>query len=338
MVIDERSARDAGVEVGDTLHVVGVSAEPFEVVGIVTTEAGPLPAGSSLALFDTTTARELFDVPDNDNRVAIRLEPGADAEQVAAEIAALLPTGAQVVDGETGAEHRQEGLTRGFTLIRWLIIGFAALALVVGMVTVANSLTLLYAQRRRTSRGVPVARCTATPTRQCRVGRGGTARRARVPLIGAPLGVVLGRLIEGALGNLGTTVPVAGPVVSLSALGWAALIGVGATVFAAVVPAVRACRVPPVEAVAKVAADAGESFAVRLLNTTLMAGGAAALLAGLLVLADVSLAIALGIALAGGARVVGGAAAAVGTRRSRSPGASDSCPAEPPRGAAHRRP
>ncbi len=92
--------------------------------------------------------------------------------------------------------------------------------------------------------------------------------------------------------------PVAGPVVSLSALGWAALIGVGATVFAAVVPAVRACRVPPVEAVAEVAADAGESFAVRLLNTTLMAGGAAALLAGLLVLADVSLAIALGIALA----------------------------------------
>ncbi len=28
-------------------------------------------------------------------------------------------------------------------------------------------------------RGVPVARCTATPTRRCRVGRGGTARRAR---------------------------------------------------------------------------------------------------------------------------------------------------------------
>ena len=297
VVIDERSAREAAVEVGDTLRVVGVSAEPFEVVGIVTTEAGPLPAGSSLALFDTETTRELFDVPDNDNRVAVRLEPGADAERVAAEIAALLPAGAQVVDGATGAEHRQEGLTRGFTLIRWLIIGFAALALVVGMVTVANSLTLLYAQRRRTFAGF---RLLGARRRQL-VGAAlveAALLAALASLIGAPLGVVLGRLIEGALGNLGTAVPVAGPVVSLSALGWAALIGVGATVFAAVVPAVRACRVPPVEAVAEVAADAGESFAVRLLNTTLMAGGAAALLAGLLVLADVSIAIALGIAIA----------------------------------------
>jgi putative ABC transport system permease protein len=55
-----------------------------------------------------------------------------------------------VVDGATGAQHRQESLTRSFALIRVLIIGFAGLALVVGMVTVSNSLTLLYAERRRT--------------------------------------------------------------------------------------------------------------------------------------------------------------------------------------------
>ncbi len=123
---------------------------PYTLVGIVTTAEGQLPAGSSLALFTTDEARSLFAAFDNDNRVAILLEPDADAEAVSAQIGALLPPGAQVVDGATGARHRQESLTRSFTLIRVLITGFALLALVVGMVTVANSLTLLYAERRRT--------------------------------------------------------------------------------------------------------------------------------------------------------------------------------------------
>ena len=298
VVIDERSARSAGVEVGDQVVVVGkAEARSYEVVGIVTTAQGELPSGSSLALFSTDEARSLFQSPDNDNRVAIRLEPGADPDEVAAAVRAVLPPGAEVVDGVTGAQHRQESITRSFTLIRVLITGFALLALVVGMVTVANSLTLLYSERRRTFAAL---RLVGAHQRQllaaALIEAAGLA--AVASLLGAPLGLLLGRLIEGAIGALGTSIPVGGSVVSVPALVGAVVIGTVATVFAAIVPAMRACRVAPIEAVAESPADPRIPWPVRIANAVLVGIGAVALLSGLMLLGDVAVPTALGTATA----------------------------------------
>jgi putative ABC transport system permease protein len=304
VVIDERSARTAGVEVGDDVVIVGkAEVRPYEVVGIVSTEQGELPRGSSLALFSTDEARSLFANPDNDNRVAIRLEPGADPEQVAAAVRAVLPAGAEVVDGVTGAQHRQESINRSFTLVRVLITGFALLALVVGMVTVANSLTLLYAERRRTFAAL---RLVGARQRQLLVAALVEAAGLAVvaSLIGVPLGLLLGRLIEGAIGALGTSIPVGGSIVSLPALAGAVVIGVVATVLAAVVPAARACRVSPIEAVAESPSAPTVPWSVRLANAGLVGLGAVVLLAGLMLLGDVAVPTAIGAAV--GVVVVGG--------------------------------
>ena len=298
VVIDERSATAAGIEVGDQVVIVG-KGEPrsYEVVGIVTTSQGGLPEGSSLALFTTDEARSLFESPDNDNRVAIRLEPDADPEQVAAAVRAVLPAGAEVVDGATGAQHRQESITRSFTLVRVLITGFALLALVVGMVTVANSLTLLYAERRRTFAGL---RLVGAHQRQLLAAAlvEAAALAAVASLLGVPLGLLLARLIEGAVGALGTSIPVGGSVVSVPALVGAVVIGTVATVLAAIVPAVRACRVAPIEAVADSPAAARVPWSVRIANAALVGVGAIVLLAGLMMLGDVSATTALAAAVA----------------------------------------
>lgn len=295
VVIDERTAREAGVGVGDEVPIVGRSQPAvFTVVGIVATDQGELPEGSSLALFDTATARELFAAGDNANRIAIRVDDGADVEQVAASIRALLPGGAELVDAETGAEHRQVSLTRSFTLIRVLILGFACLALAVGMGTVANSLTLLYSERRRTMASL---RLVGARPRQLLAASliEAAMLAAAASLIGVPLGIILGWVIERALGVLGTAVPVGGAIVSPSALLTAVLIGLVATVLAAVVPAWRAGRVPPIEAVAEVAPSGPEQPWRRALNTVIASVGAAAVAVGLMALADVPMAVALGV-------------------------------------------
>jgi len=298
VVIDERSARIAGVGVGDEIGVVGKSVpRSYEVVGIVTTEQGELPEGSSLALFSTDQARLLFESPDNDNRVAIRLEPGADVAEVEAAVRAVLPAGAEVVDGATGARHRQESINRSFTLVRVLITGFALLALVVGMVTVANSLTLLYAERRRTFAGL---RLVGAHQHQLLTAAmiEAAALAAVASLLGAPLGLVLGRLIEGAIGALGTSIPVGGSVVSVPALLTAMVIGTIATVLAAIVPAVRACRVAPIEAVSDSPAASALPWSVRIVNGALVGVGAVALLSGMMLLGDVTAPVAIGVAVA----------------------------------------
>ncbi|MHB1138234.1 MAG: ABC transporter permease [Microthrixaceae bacterium] len=288
VVIDERSARIAGFEVGDQVAVWGkTDNRSYEIVGIVTTAEGELPDGSSLALFSTEEARRLFGTPTNDNRVAIRLTDDADVDEVSARIAAMLPSGSVLVDGETGAQHRQESLTRSFALIRVLIMGFAGLALVVGMVTVANSLTLLYSDRRHT---FATFRLVGAKQHQLlTVALTEAALLAGVAsLVGAPLGLVLGRLIEGALGTLGTSIPVGGSVISVSALVTAVVVGALATVLAAVVPAWRACRVAAIDAIVEPAAARGASVGLRMLRAILVGIAVAALVWGFMVIADVA--------------------------------------------------
>ena len=72
VVIDERSADLAGVEVGDTVGITTTGAKSeFRVTGIVTTAEGELPDGSSLAIFSTAASTHL--VRDADQR-----QPGRD--------------------------------------------------------------------------------------------------------------------------------------------------------------------------------------------------------------------------------------------------------------------
>jgi len=305
VVLDERTAREAGARVGqDAVVVASGGPASFSVVGVVATQEGELPDGATLALFSTERARELFDLQDNDNRLAIRLDDGASADQVAATIASILPPGAEVVDGPTGARHRQESLNRSFSLIRVLIVGFAGLALIVGMVTVANSLTLLYAARRRTFAGLRLVGARRSQLLGASLAEAsGLALAASV--VGAPLGLGLGLLIEAVLGASGTSVPVAGSVLSVPALATAVIIGVVATVLAAVVPAVRACSVAPIEAIAERPAETSVPAAVRLLNAVLVAIGISTMLFGLMVLGDIDTSIAaIAAAVLAGAWVV----------------------------------
>lgn len=277
VVIDQRSAEKAGLGVGDDVVVVArAEVARFRIVGLINTARGELPAGSSLALFETDRARQLFSMEDTDTRVAIRITEGADLDTVRTGIEQSLPYGALVVTGDEAAIHRQESINRSFTLVRSLIMGFAGLALLVGMVTAANSLTLLYSQRRLT-----FATFRLVGAKRYQIMGAALTEAALLALVasiaGAPVGMVLGALIEGVLGGLGTPVPVGGSRISLSALVMAVVVGAIATVLAAVVPAWRACSTPAIEAIVP-----SEASPPRRLRQRLARVGSVALSAGLI--------------------------------------------------------
>ncbi|MFN8053473.1 MAG: FtsX-like permease family protein [Acidimicrobiales bacterium] len=286
VVIDRRSAAIAGVKVGQEVTITGkVDPKRFTVTGIVEMTTGDLPAGSSLALFETEAARPLFELGTDDNAIAIRLARGADRDAVAAKIRAVVYSGAEVSTGAEYADHRQASLEKSFTLIRALLVGFAGLALVVGAFTVANSMALLFDHRRRgfamlRLMGASPSQLVGAATAEALIGG------VIAGIVGLGLGLGVGAAIERLIQSMGTPLPVAG-----SPLTWwipvvAVLVGAAVTMITALSPARHASRTPPVHAVT--GADdrpTGVSPAVvaaRWIATVVVLGGGAAIAGQLL--------------------------------------------------------
>lgn len=283
VVIDSITARAAGVKVGGTVLIAGkVGLHPYRVVGIVEPRTGALPSGSSLALFDTTVARKLFELGPDDNAIAIALTPSADADAVAQSLRAALPIGAELSTASEYTEHRRASFEKSFTLIRALLIGFAALALVVGAFTVANSMALLFDHRRR---GFAMLRLMGASPQQL-VGAA-TAESvlggALAGVVGLVLGLAVGAAIEALIRSMGTPLPTSGPVVTWWIPLLAVVIGAAVTTTTALSPARHAARTPPVQAVTG-ADDRPPTRPIRVtaarwLATIALLAGVAALLA-----------------------------------------------------------
>ncbi|MEI2651167.1 MAG: FtsX-like permease family protein [Microthrixaceae bacterium] len=249
VAIDAETAKVAKVKVGEPVLIAGkVGLKSFTVTGIVELTKGTFPAGSSLALFATEVARPLFELGPDDNAIAIKLEPGADRDEVIEQLRAIIFSGAEVSTGAEYAEHRQASFEKSFTLIRALLVGFAALALVVGAFTVANSMALLFDHRRRgfamlRLMGASPSQLVGAATAEALLGG------AIAGVVGLGLGLGVGAAIEWLIQSTGTPLPVAGPVITWWIPVLAVVIGAAVTVSTALSPARHASRTPPVHAV-----------------------------------------------------------------------------------------
>jgi len=249
VVIDATTAQRAGISVGDKVLVnSNATTRGFTVSGLVEPAQGALPAGTSLALFSTPVARDLFDRASDNNAIAVQAEPGTDVTELRRRIEAMLPAGVEASSPATYAEHRRSSLTKSFTLIRALLLGFAALALAMGTFTVANSNTLLFARRRRNLAALRLVGASPGQLLGAAVTEA-TVVAIVASIVGLPLGLLFARLIEMALGSLGTAVPLAGSAITLPIAAAAVGIGVLTTVLATIGPARSAARTPAIVAV-----------------------------------------------------------------------------------------
>ncbi len=155
------------------------------------------------------------------------------------------PMPGEPLDVSTGDDARTallNDLTGEFDVFRTLLLGFAGVALVVGVITISNTFTILVAQRRRQ---IGLLRAVGASTGQVR-GRL-LWEAVLLGLIGSLLGVGMGIAVAAA----GATITgslywglVLRPGELLAALG----VGVLATLLSVVGPSFTATRVSPIEA------------------------------------------------------------------------------------------
>ncbi|MFH9615996.1 ABC transporter permease [Streptomyces pratensis] len=282
IALDRTSADKGDYKVGEKVRVAtNGPVKEYTLSGVFTTEDGAVNAGGSLVLFDTEVAQRLYLRPGEFSDVTVTAAAGASDQQLLDAVKPLLPENAEAKTGAVLADEEAEMTESGLKSLNAMLLAFAAIALFVGVFLIANTFTMLIAQR---TKELALMRAVGASRRQ--VKRSILLEAGVVGLIASVIGFLLGvglaTGLRSAMGLLGGKIPAGPLVVSPTAVVSAFAVGVLITVFAAWLPARRAAKIPPVAAMNSVHAVATtKSLVVRnSIGAVLTLLGSAAIVAG----------------------------------------------------------
>ncbi|WP_149179160.1 FtsX-like permease family protein [Streptomyces sp. TRM49041] len=248
IALDKDTADKGAYKVGDSVRVAtNGPVKEYTLQGVFTTDDGAVSAGGSLVLFDTEVAQRLFLKPGYFSDVTVTAAPGTDDRKILDAVEPLLPENAHAETGQTLADRQAENIEQGLSAFNQVLLGAAAIALFVGVFLIANTFTMLVAQRTK-----EVALMRAVGASRKQITRSVLMEAAIVGLIASAAGYVLGiGLAVGLRSGMaafelkvpdGPLVLGATPVISALA------VGILVTMLAAWLPGRRAAKIPPVAA------------------------------------------------------------------------------------------
>ncbi|MEL4506103.1 ABC transporter permease [Luteococcus sp. H138] len=251
IALSDQLADKLAVSVGQTVEVQGTK---LTVVGItddapsiffqtaysdpsLANEANSMPGGTWLIKTDDPQAT-MTAVHD----ALVPLTDRPDEE--------MYPDAGKNLQVDTAENHQSsaiKSIAGGFDVMKYLLWVFSAIAALVGMIIIANTFTILLTQRRRQ---IGLLRAVGATGGQVR--RRFLAEAVILGLLGSLLGIAFGALVAW-IGATITKASYFGLSFPWLDLGVQVLIGILLTVLAAVLPALRATRVAPLEALRPVA-------------------------------------------------------------------------------------
>ncbi|WP_181765153.1 ABC transporter permease [Streptomyces albidus (ex Kaewkla and Franco 2022)] len=278
VALDAKTAERTGYKVGDTARMsIDGPVREERVVGIFTTDDGNVAAGGTLVLFDTSTAQRLFAQPGQYDQITLKAGAGTSQEELKTEAKKILPAKAEAVTGKKLAADQSETIKKSMSGMQTALLVFAGISLFVGIFIIANTFTMLVAQRTKELallRAVGASRRQVTRSVLIEALVVGTV--AGVAGLGAGVGIGAG--LRSLMGRFGATVPDGPLVVSGNAVAASLVTGIVVTVLAAWLPARRAAKIPPVAAMSSVHASATtRSLVIRNTIGALLAGAGVAL-------------------------------------------------------------
>ena len=284
VVIDAKSARDGHLAVGDTTTVLATGPpQRVQVAGIAGFGSADSPGGASVVLFTTPVAQRLLAAPGKFGTIAFVARPGVSQTQLVRNLRAALPAGLEAVTGQQAASEDRSSTLNAIGQFTTLLLVFAITALLVGAFMIFNTFSITVAQRTREN---GLLRALGATRRQ--ILSSVLAEAVTVGLlasaVGLGVGVAVAAGLKALLAALSIDIPAGGIVFAARTVIIALLVGTGVTVAAALSPARKAGKVPPIAAMQDaVATSTGYGSRQRVfVGTGVLALGAAALFTGLL--------------------------------------------------------
>ncbi|MFF2354656.1 ABC transporter permease [Kitasatospora sp. NPDC058115] len=279
VVVDADTAKKAKLGLGGRLRVITGDKRDFTVVGIATFKT--TNPGAALAFLDTATAQNVLLGQAAYTSVEVFGDGSRSDEQLKSAALAGLGTGFQAKTAAEQKEESSESVGSFLDFMKYAMLGFAGISLLVGGFLIINTFSMLVAQR---TREIGLLRAVGGSRRQ--VNRSVLVEALILGTVGSTFGIGAGLGLAVGLIQLMNAVGMhlsAGDLkigADVFVAGYA--VGVVITVLAAWIPARRAGRIAPIAALRDhgTPAEARSNVVRAVIGLVLTAGGG-----GLLVLA-----------------------------------------------------
>ena len=255
IVINTALAEAGKVKVGDRVGVLTLAPKKeFTLVGVFGYSGGRDSIGGANEIYFTTPVAQqlMLGKPDVFSNISVQAADGTTPAALRDELARTLGADYQVKTGEQLAADASAGLKEGLSFFNKILLGFAAVALLVGTFLILNTFSIIVAQR---TRELALMRAIGASGKQVigSVVLEALAVGLIASVLGLAAGIGVGALLAYLFGQLAGGLTLAGLGVPASAVIGAFAVGMLITVIAALLPAVRASRIPPIAAMQDVA-------------------------------------------------------------------------------------
>jgi putative ABC transport system permease protein len=260
IALNIQAAEDGGFHLGDKVRVLGQAGpKDYTLVGTFYFGTAKSSGGAVSADFTLAEAQRIAGIGDRYNQVLAGAADGVSQQQLVDRIhTALRGGGEEVLTGAEAADRLSSDVQSGFSFFSVLLRIIGGIALLVDVFVISNTFSILVAQRTR-----ELALLRAVGARRGQVLGSVLIEAVMVGLVGAAIGlgfgILLASLFTGAIDLPTSGLAVRGPTVLV-----ALLVGLGVTMVAALMPAIRATRVPPLAALRDVAIERAGASRTRI--------------------------------------------------------------------------
>jgi putative ABC transport system permease protein len=283
IAIDKKSADDEGFELGDQVEVAGRGGTgKYTLVGIATLGNVDSFGGATMAELTLPEAQRIAGKGGQLDQISVAADQDTTPEQLAANLTQALPHSVKAETGEENAQSQKDDVGQFIGFLKTALLIFAGVALFVAAFLIFNTFSITVAQR---TREFAMLRTLGANRRQIISSVMGEALLIGfgASVLGLLAGIGFAPAIQGLFEALGIDLPSTGTVIAARTIIVALALGTILTVLSALLPALRATRVPPVAGLREgaVLATPSESRRRAIAGVVLAILGALSMLLGL---------------------------------------------------------
>src|SRR3954468_12651584 len=247
VTIDASTARKQKLKLGDKLAVVATAPrKDYTVVGFTQIAGVDSFGGATVVDMQLPEAQRMLGKKGFD-QIQVSAKAGVTPEQLRDQLRNQLPRSVEVRTGQEEARKQSSDIRDNLSFLTTALLAFAGISLFVGAFIIFNTFSITVTQRMRefallrtlgASRG-QVMRSVITGG----FTNGGVGSGLRLPL-----GVLVAEGLRALFKAIGVDLPSNGNVIATRTIVVSLVVGTVVTVLSSLPPALRATRVPPVEA------------------------------------------------------------------------------------------